>query len=96
MQNHNHKNRGCSGRRLAIIAETIQARLGGGVLHSDIIDIAQRSARAAFIKGISDAEWLAVAWRIFTEDALINEGAIQLLTLPKTVSRRSRLERLRF
>jgi len=69
MQNHNHKNRGCSGRRLAIIAETIQARLGGDVLHSDIQDIAQRSARAAFVKGISDAEWTRVAWRIFIEDS---------------------------
>ena len=77
MENHNHKNRGCSGRRLQSITESILTRLGGGMLHSDIIDITQRSARAAFIKGISDAEWLAVAWRIFTEDALINEGALQ-------------------
>jgi hypothetical protein len=36
--------------------------------------ILQRSARAAFVKGISDVDWLDDAWRIFIEDY---EGASQ-------------------
>jgi hypothetical protein len=75
MENHNHKNRACSGRRLARITDSLLGRLSfSGVLYPGVQDIAQRSARAAFVKGISDVDWLGDAWRIFIEDY---EGASQ-------------------